>query len=193
MKNGCYTFEELQKKFNWCETTMHMIKQQIAFAKVRGINIEPAFKSGKTYFRILQNENENFENEIWKEHPDKNLDLEVSNCGRARTKTTQRLIGHASTKNNYVIIKKNNTQYQLHRLIMETFFPKENSNVYYVDHIDGNRSNNALNNLRWVEASENLAFRNENWQIFGPIFQKLLQKYGYKETKDKLLSLLKEN
>lgn len=76
---------------------------------------------------------------------------------------------------------------------METFFPKENSKVYYVDHIDGNRSNNALNNLRWVEASENLAFRNENWQIFGPIFQKLLQKYGYKETKDKLLSLLKEN
>lgn len=192
MKDNCYTFEELLKKFNWEATNIHMIQQQITFAKNRGVIIEPAFKFGKTHFKILNNENENFKNESWKEHPNKNLDLEVSDQGRARTKTSKRLIGYKDTKNNYILIKKNGVQYQLHRLIMETFFPIKNSEIYYVDHIDGNRSNNTLKNLRWVEAGENLAFRNEKWQTFGPIFQKLLQKYGYDTTKEKLLALLDE-
>lgn len=73
---------------------------------------------------------------------------------------------------------------------METFAPVENSNLLYVDHIDGVRTNNKLSNLRWVTAKENMLFRHENWAEMSSIFEKLIQKYGYDDTKSKLLSLL---
>lgn len=42
----------------------------------------------------------------------------------------------------------------IHRVVAETFL--ENSNNHrYVDHIDRDKTNNHLSNLRWVSASEN--------------------------------------
>ena len=43
----------------------------------------------------------------------------------------------------------------LHRLLALTFIPNPN-NKPEVDHIDGNRTNNDLSNLRWVTHKENL-------------------------------------
>lgn len=48
----------------------------------------------------------------------------------------------------------------VHRLVAKAFLenPEDNSKCW-VDHIDGNRSNNNVENLRWVTPSENcLAF-----------------------------------
>lgn len=43
----------------------------------------------------------------------------------------------------------------LHRLLAEAFIPNPN-NLPEVNHIDGNKLNNALNNLEWVSRSENI-------------------------------------
>ena len=46
------------------------------------------------------------------------------------------------------------TEY-IHRLVAQTFLPNT-ENKKEVDHIDGNKSNNNIENLRWVTRSENL-------------------------------------
>ena len=47
-------------------------------------------------------------------------------------------------------------RYSVHRLIMENFFPFEGMEDYQVNHIDGNKTNNALINLEWVSCTENI-------------------------------------
>ena len=46
--------------------------------------------------------------------------------------------------------------FKVHRLVMETFNPVGNSHGLQVNHIDGNKVNNNLENLEWCTRSENL-------------------------------------
>lgn len=45
----------------------------------------------------------------------------------------------------------------VHRLVAMAFIPKENGKDF-IDHIDGDRKNNAATNLRWVTRVENNTF-----------------------------------
>lgn len=45
--------------------------------------------------------------------------------------------------------------FRVHRLIMMAFKPVENMDKLEVNHLDGNKKNNKLENLEWCTASEN--------------------------------------
>ena len=93
--------------------------------------------------------------EIWKEITDLK-GYSVSNKGRIRKDSTGQIM----------VVSKNNGYLRftvtkhIHRLVAEAFIDKpEDNEKLWVDHIDGNRSNNNVENLRWVTPSENaLAF-----------------------------------
>ena len=89
--------------------------------------------------------------EIWK--PIEDLPgYSVSNKGRVRKDSTGQIMV-LSKNGGYcrITISKH-----VHRLVANAFLEKpEDESKCWVDHIDGNRSNNDVSNLRWVTPSEN--------------------------------------
>lgn len=56
---------------------------------------------------------------------------------------------------NFMKIDGTKKIYRVHRLVMMAFCPVENMDELEVNHIDGNKRNNRLDNLEWCTASEN--------------------------------------
>ena len=97
-------------------------------------------------------------NEIYKtieEFPN----YEVSNMGNIRNKKTKRILKPGKDAGGYlrVVLYKNGkpSTKKVHRLAMITFNPVENMDDLQVDHIDFNKQNNCLENLRWLTPAEN--------------------------------------
>ena len=59
------------------------------------------------------------------------------------------------TGSGYLMVTINRKHYLTHRIIAKAFIPNPN-NFPYIDHIDRNKTNNSVNNLRWVTQSTNL-------------------------------------
>jgi len=96
--------------------------------------------------------------EEWKEYPFNKKYL-VSNTGFIKGQKGTILKG--STNGGYKRVNlyddnKNCQSKYVHRMVLETFSPCENSDNLQVNHKDGNKENNNLNNLEWVTSQENI-------------------------------------
>ena len=79
---------------------------------------------------------------------------EISNLGRVRTELKQIL--KPDNINHYLYVRLNGHKVSIHRLMMKTFQPIDNAEEMQVNHIDGNKHNNQLDNLEWCTNSENI-------------------------------------
>ena len=89
-----------------------------------------------------------------------NANYQVSNIGRVRNVETERIlmprVGGSGKCYFIVALYKDNTRANsyIHRHVAQEFIDNPDSKKY-VDHIDHNKTNNTILNLRWVSNSEN--------------------------------------
>ena len=138
------------------------------------------------------------EEEIWKPIKDFEGYYEVSNIGRVRSLNYKRTGKEKILKNieDYkgyleVGLTKNGKrkQFKVHRLVAEAFIPNP-ENKPCIDHINTVKSDNRVENLRWVTYKENSnnektleKFKGENHHFFG--------KHHTEETKKKMSEVQK--
>ena len=99
---------------------------------------------------------EDLPNEEWKQYKN----YLVSSCGRVRHKKNNNLLKPSLACGYYKVRLSNNglaEDYLIHKLVWELFsncdIPDYNT---VIDHIDGNKLNNNINNLRKITLSENV-------------------------------------
>lgn len=107
---------------------------------------------------------------------------EISNLGRLRNKKTKVISKGTITKNGYVNVSVDNQNYRLHRLVLQTWCPNENYEELTVDHINGNRSDNRLENLRWATQEENTVYMMMHRSELNKEITRLLSKYSYEQV-----------
>lgn len=198
--------EELAKYLN---TTVCMVETNFPKVKARALKQgKKIIKEGKGNSAVYtiektepQNVNSNYfssrKKETWTEdipgeiwittYQDK--DFEVSNFGRVRNKKDLSLRKGSLTDKGYLTVSMNDKKYSLHRVVLASFNPVENIKELTVDHIDGNRSNNFLSNLRWVSNEENVNLMMINRAKLNKELTRLLNIYSYDEVLEILKSI----
>lgn len=92
----------------------------------------------------------------------KTLDnYEVSDDGRIRNASTKREIKQFVGKDGYVRTQIAGKTRLVHRVIANAYLP-EDSERPFVNHRDGNKQNNRVDNLEWVTRAENVQHAYDN-------------------------------
>ena len=98
---------------------------------------------------------ENLDKEKWLIHSCGRM---ISNLGRSKTLTGVATFG-SERKAGYRVIYDGFNMRMVHRMVLEAFLPNSDPDKSMVDHINGIKNDNRLENLRWVTAKENAANR----------------------------------
>lgn len=110
-----------------------------------------------TFYQI-----EKFDNEIWKEIPDilihGSKKCFISTYGRVKNSKGRITIGYIHDSIGYYRVSLNNKHYYLHLLLATVFIPNIEGKSQ-VNHINGDISNNSIENLEWNTPSENCIHR----------------------------------
>lgn len=111
---------------------------------------------------------EDLPNEIWKDVPSLEGKYQVSNLGRVKTIINKRydsrgwcysmkpkIMKQSFTTNGYLMVNLDHKLYRVHRLVGVAFLEKDVDREH-INHKDGNRVNNRVENLEWCTPYENV-------------------------------------
>lgn len=108
-------------------------------------------------------------------------EYEISNHGKVRNKNTQ-IINKGTVKKGYIEVSIKNKKYLVHRLVLMTFNPVENMENLTIDHINGIRQDNHIDNLRWCSSEENIFLMMANRKELNKELTRIINIFGYEET-----------
>lgn len=97
--------------------------------------------------------------EIWKPIKEYEGFYEVSNYGNVRSAATKKKLAKCNHRGGYLLVSLqvngNHKMKSIHRLVASAFI-KNPDNLRDVNHKDGNKHNNSVENLEWVSHSQNI-------------------------------------
>lgn len=110
-------------------------------------------------------------NEIWKDIKGYEGLYQISNLGRVKSyKRNNIILKPGKTKRGYMVVslcsKKSIKKVYIHRLVAQSFIKNINS-FEQVNHIDGDKANNKVDNLEWVSAKDNVIHAYKNNLMIG--------------------------
>lgn len=190
------TKQEIADILNCSVSTMgHMPKFIQTRKKNNNIDIVYSGKNrgnAKLYNMYIPDENK----DEWKDCPGAEDFYLINKSGELRDKETNRIRVGCINSDGYRVFEIRRKDYkkaiQIHRALMIAFNPIENPENYVVDHINGKRDDNRLENLRWVTNAQNIKYKDINQTNINELQAKLIQKYGYDELIQKLNELLED-
>lgn len=146
---------------------------------------------------IIIEDNFHLEGEEWADCYN-NSEWEVSNLGRIRRKSTKKLMGNIDSTSGYLRVTmlnketKKQTNQMVHRLVFFTFNPQyiEMADKIQIDHINGKRTDNRLENLQPLSSLKNIEQRDQNQGKIRLLTTQLIMKFGYEKTEEMLKKLL---
>lgn len=104
-----------------------------------------------------------FNMENWKDVPDYEAFYEVSCRGNIRNKKSGKILSNNSKTYVFVMLFKNGNfkRFLAHRIVAKAFIPNP-LNKKEVNHINGIKNDNRIENLEWCTSGENI---NHSWRI----------------------------
>ena len=92
-------------------------------------------------------------------------EVEIDEPHRIRRRGCDRFVTPSLNRSTgYITVSLNGRNYLLHRILAKHFIPNP-ENLPEVDHIDRDKTNNSIENLRWTSRSENC--RNKTFNAYG--------------------------
>lgn len=148
-------YNSIQDAAKWCVENGYSSTENSAKGNISNV-INGKYKTS-CGFKWILNEQNNLENEIWK-----NVIMDgvlydnyyVSSLGRFKNSKGIIMENYKPHHSGYIYVRVNKQKCALHRLVAYTFI--ENPHLKpFVNHIDGNKTNNSVDNLEWATVAEN--------------------------------------
>lgn len=109
--------------------------------------------------------------ETWKDIPGYEGRYQVSSLGRVRT-DSGKIMSLELTQRGYFRVElwssHSRKRFKVHRLVAIVFIPNP-KNLPQVDHINGDKTDNRVENLRWVSNLQNCRFDNKKKLVRVPV------------------------